>query len=251
MFSGLLGHLWTVVGGHLTLRACCDQTQLHPMLSDLPGHLWTGVGVHLTLCACCNLTQLHPPLQWALLPRMTEMAQGQTLQLAVAGGHLSVCQWLTQHFGLTAADARAADNAALQRAVFNGHMAICQWLTDHFGLTADDARARNDHILHIALRHADNPATCLWLVERFGLDGRTCRHLVQNSRLAPSEVRALDNAALNFAAKHSEFKMVRWLAERFKLPPQHVAEIYDFAMHSDGCRGRMAVHTWLARFFGL
>jgi hypothetical protein len=138
------------------------------MLSDLPSHLWTGVAGHLTLRACCDLTRRHPPLQWALLPRMTEMAQGQTLQQAVAGGHLSVCQWLTQHFGLTAADAPGA--TLLQIAVLNGHVAICQWLTEHFALAAHaDVMA----ILDCAL---DNHVMTQWVAERFGLSESDVMH---------------------------------------------------------------------------
>jgi len=45
---------------------------------------------------------------------------------------MPVAQWLHSVFGLTAADARADDNAALRWACENGHLSVAQWLRETF-----------------------------------------------------------------------------------------------------------------------
>jgi len=49
-------------------------------------------------------------------------------------GHLGVCRWLAEHFGLTPTDARAGNNHALCAASLHGHKEICAWLVHHFDL---------------------------------------------------------------------------------------------------------------------
>jgi hypothetical protein len=69
--------------------------------SCVPCHLWLRVADHTTLQVCCDVVHCRPDLYWVLLPKMTQMSVGVTLHGAAKSGHLAVCQWLTERFGLT------------------------------------------------------------------------------------------------------------------------------------------------------
>jgi len=144
--------LWSCIAEHLTLPAGCALALQRPELADV-------LRPRLTALA------QRPELTDVLRPRLLALARRVTLDSAASDGHLAVCQWMTEEFGLTADD----NGDAFRRAAQGGHLAVCQWLTEKFGLTAADVRkSENYTFLSSAARHG-HLAVCQWMVERFGL----------------------------------------------------------------------------------
>ena len=74
-----------------------------------------------------------------------------------SAGDLAGAQAEADMFGLTAAAARAGDNAALKWACHNGHLPVAEWLTKRFGLTAADARAGDKFAFRFACENGHLP----------------------------------------------------------------------------------------------
>jgi hypothetical protein len=249
--------------------------------SDLTGRdfsleLWSCIVEHIELPAGCALALQRPELTDVLRPRLVALAKRVTLRSAASNGHLAVCQWLTEEFGITRGEARAWDNSALRFAAIHGHLGVCQWLTEKFGLTADDVRATYNQVFHNQnmccvngrrtwrtaniLRAAcgsGQVAVCQWLTERFGL--------------TVDDVRANDNDALRFAVINGHLEVCQWLTEKFgltaddvrgtnaKYPAIHVLSRADdmpmwstaHALCTAAITGHLAVCQWLTEKFGL
>jgi hypothetical protein len=126
----------------------------------------------------------------------------KALRCACARGRLEVAQWLSDHFELTAEDARACNNAALRYACDGGYLEVAQWLTDRFRLTSEDARAGDNAALCMASTSGHLPVAS-WLADRFGL--------------TTDDARAHGNFALYMATERGHCGVVKWLIARFRL----------------------------------
>ena len=82
-----------------------------------------------------------------------------TLCRLVANGHGGIAEWLVDHFGLTAEDARAEDNDALCHCVAGGHTKTAKWFVDHFNLAAEDARCDDNLILRLCAENGHTETT--------------------------------------------------------------------------------------------
>jgi len=119
-----------------------------------------------------------------------------------AHGHLEVCQWLHETFGLTIEDARGYNNCALRFAAQYGHLEVCQWLHKTFCLTPADARADNNYALSAAAGNG-HLGVCKWLRATFAL--------------TPADARAGNNWALRCAAKNGHLAVCQWFHATFGL----------------------------------
>jgi hypothetical protein len=145
--------LWSCIAEHLTLPVGCALALQRPELADV-------LRPRLTALA------QRPELADVLRPRLTALARRVTLGSAASDGHLAVCQWMTEEFGLTADD----NNDAFRRAAQGGHLAVCQWMVERFGLTADDASRAIRWCLPLCDSDDDRWAVVEWLAGRFGLE---------------------------------------------------------------------------------
>jgi hypothetical protein len=188
------------------------------------------------------LTELMPAPYCKLLHAAYAFSIGElagwhiTLQNLCRFGRLTTAQWLVNTFSLTAADARAQDNAALRYICANGHLATAQWLVERFALTAADARAKNNQALRYACE-GGHIAIAQWLVDRF--------------ELTAADVRANDNGALRGACYGNHLVMAQWLAFHFKLTATDARALNNQALVAARLCGRRQVSQWLIKRFGL
>lgn len=129
-------------------------------------------------------------------------AAGRAFRDVCAAGRLPVARWLTQHFELTAADARADDCWALRHACIGGHLQLASWMVTKFGLNGADARS----LRNFALR---------WACIRGQLE--TARWLVVTFELGAADARDDDNYALRHCCFRGQLTSVSWLVEHFGL----------------------------------
>jgi len=204
--------------------------------ADLSLEVWSCVAQHVSLPAGCALALARPELAGVFHPRLQELAKGVRLADACRDGHLAVCQWLTETFHLTAADARADDNLALRWAASNGHLPMCQWLTETFHLTAEDARADGNYALHCAAQNG-HLAVCQWLTETF--------------HLTTKDARADCNYALQCAAQNGHLPVCQWMTDRFELTAADARALDNYALRWAANNGHLAVCQWLTETFGI
>lgn len=182
------------------------------------------------------------------------------LQLAAHCGDVSFCQWLTDRFGLTAEDARAAyvgtkivrdnlnydaKNYALRRATSYGHVSMCQWLVDRFGLTAEDARTNDNEAFRNAAENG-HLQMCQWLTERFQLttdDLRITTDFKCTSSFNPEIVRS---AALVNAYRKGRYSVCQWMIVHFGLTCQDAENCLRFTTR----RGTIALNRLLDALWG-
>jgi hypothetical protein len=212
----------------------------HAPLAGLPPQLWVHVADHASLRACCDVVAQCPHLGGVLQPAMAAKAGSVTLHSAALQGHLSVCQWLAKHLGLSTKHARTPDahsHTALQLAAYGGHLAVCKWLTERFYLTAKDARGKTPPA------HTAPP---LWLAARKG-HLPVCKWLAERFKMTAKNARADRKCVLQLAARRGDLEMCQWLTQRFEL----VAKDAEAALASAVKCGHLATCQWLTARFGL
>jgi Zinc finger, C3HC4 type (RING finger)/Ankyrin repeats (3 copies) len=160
----------------------------------------------------------------------------KALQNLCARGLFSVAHWLTEAFGLTAADARAGDNAALRGACTGGHLSTARWLAARFGLTVDDARAGLNDALRTACT-AGHLEVVKWLVIGVGL--------------TVADVRAVNNFALRWACAMGSCDIARWLFEAVGLTAEDARADDNAALRGACQSGHLGVAKWLVETVGL
>lgn len=156
------------------------------------------------------------------------------LRTACACGHLAVAAWLADRFGLTVADARAADNWALRRACARGHLRVAAWLADRFGLTVADARAFNNWALRYSCRN-DHLSVAARVTGRFGLES--------------ADARACDDHVSYWTYKNGLTPIIIWFADRFNTNMD--AKARNVLFRTACLTGRLALAAWLADRFSL
>ena len=156
------------------------------------------------------------------------------LAVAARYGRLEIAQWLADHLGSTAGDARKAHNHALRTACGRGHLEIAQWLASRFKLTPDDARANNNCMLHRACvsRHL---RTAQWLVDHF--------------KLAIDDARS--SGVLYWACANDDLAMVQWLTGRFEFTVADVQHAVQWTMSTVRLSSKLETVRWLKTRFRL
>ena len=156
------------------------------------------------------------------------------LVVAAGYGRLEIAQWLADHFGFTAGDARMADNWALRIACGRGYLEAAQWLTSHFKLVLDDARADGNWALREACANG-HLRTAQWLVNHF--------------ELATTDAQSRDSEALSRACTNDDLNTVQWLVDRFEFTDADAQDaVYQTTCAKSGAH-RLKTVCWLqARF---
>ena len=236
----------------------------------LPLEVWACIAQHLTLPTGCALHFARPDISDVLQPRLDKLAKDMTLADACYDGHLDVCRWLADRFGLTAADARRRNNYALLCAAQNGHLAVCQWLVERFHLSAYDMRKDHNCALGFAAQFG-HLAVCQWFTQQYSLtagDARSvnnyalryaagnghlevCQWLVETFSLTASDARTDHNYALRWAAQDGHLEVCRWLTERFNLTAEDARADNNYALRHAAQDGHLEVCRWLTERFGI
>ena len=178
-------------------------------------------------------------------------ARSKAFHLAVANGHLLVCQCLRPELPLDAhagADyfsalselknkcERVLGRSLLRTAACCNRLEICQWIHDTLGVTAEDVRADNNFVLRIAI-HSGHLEICQWIHETYALTA--------------NDVRLANNIALITAAHKGRLDVCKWLYETYALKAEDVRDCNSFALHIAARKGHLGVCKWLCETFGL
>lgn len=184
------------------------------------------------------------------------------LATAARSGNLAVCQWLVDHFGVTAEDAGRGDHVALKTAIAYGHLPVVHWLADRFGVTPQDAQRPKKHqrCLQEAVSRG-HVHTCRWMMDGHPMgqhhddmlrdaacrgSAATCRWLVE--RLGPGLEYAFQLDVVMGAVRNSHFALALWLVGEFS--PQVGNIILPIALDAVAREGRLEACQWVVAHFG-
>lgn len=194
---------------------------------------------------------------------------GTCLIVAATGGHLHVCMWLAEEFGIQFRSYRSGANvltkdtwSALFGAARGGHLPVLKWLMDSCHFKVKDANEEPD--AGFCLTHAAKNGhlkMCQYLVERFRLtldqatelsetgDGKSVTSSTFHNHLQ-REVRT----AFRKAASGGHLETCRWLAKHFFFIKKDVCSKDAHsrtALELSISHGHLEVARWLVDHFKL
>jgi len=191
------------------------------------------------------------------------------LRLACGGGHLELARWLVDHFGLTAADARAGRDSSsytpLQLASARDRLEVARWLAGHFRLTETDAHLTHSYGFRAACANG-HFGSAYWLAGYFGpaagaeyltAFADACRghpgtaRWLAHFRPAAADVRAGHNRALHAAFGDGGLGVARWLIEHYRLAAGDVRWDDNRLICAVCSRGDLGQASWLIASFDL
>lgn len=126
--------------------------------------------------------------------------ENMILRGAAENGHLSVCRWLADEFGLTKDDIESLDNEAFRKAAEGGHLEVCKWIIKHFGVGRMHVHTYSNYALRMAAANG-HVEVCEWILDNF--------HVSQ------TDVLAMNNYAMQHAYVNGHFHVCRLLVGHF------------------------------------
>jgi hypothetical protein len=203
-----------------------------------------------------------------------------SVRQACMNRNLTLAQWLTTYFNLTAQNSACADideegissgifgDGLLWTACAHGDLATVQWVVQHFNLTINNVRSDGTYALVTACENNKDsgPLIARWLTEHFSLEADDDRRALFYTALAHDDLGMMQWFVSRFGYTIDNIRAVgwiirnaiceglviaQWFVSHFELTKRDISAHNNRALR-DACeRGRLETVQWLVDRFGI